>query len=309
MATRKKRRKATGTAARSQRKGGKPRRLHDGEWFERLVALQQRLRAPNGCPWDREQTHATLRTYLIEEAYEVLDALENGDDVKFADELGDLLLQIVFHSEIAREQRRFTVSDVIRSVHDKMVRRHPHVFGDTRARNTAEVLKNWDKIKQEERRQSLPSGAASGDAPPASLLDGLPRGLPATLEGLQLTRKAARAGFDWEDSTGVLAKIREECAEISDALGADGGSRNVEEEIGDLLFAAVNLARFLKVDPEIALKHANTKFIRRFRQMEKLSEDGGARFENLTRPEKERLWETVKLAERARGKHSARVGS
>src|SRR5205807_7189022 len=164
-----------------------------GRWFERLVKLQGRLRAPNGCPWDIEQTHLTLRTYLIEEAYEVLEALESGDDTKFAEELGDLLLQVVFHAQIATEEGRFTAADVVREVHEKMVRRHPHVFGEKRAKDAKEVLKNWEQIKARERRDK----DAERRPQTESLLEGVPRGLPATLEGFQLTKKAARIGFDW----------------------------------------------------------------------------------------------------------------
>jgi tetrapyrrole methylase family protein / MazG family protein len=186
----------SGTAARET---ARRERLTAGQWFEKLVALQARLRATNGCPWDREQTHSSLRTYLIEEAYEVLEALEGGEDVKFAEEMGDLLLQIVFHSQIAREEGRFTIADVIREVHGKMVRRHPHVFGEKRAKDAAEVLKNWEQIKSEERREKGTSHAP-GDAKqkenPESLMAGVPRGLPAALEGFQLTRRAARIGFD-----------------------------------------------------------------------------------------------------------------
>ena len=168
-----------------------------GEWFEKLAAVQARLRAPDGCPWDREQTHVSLRTYLIEEAYEVLEALESGDDGKFAEEMGDLLLQIVFHSQIAKEEGRFTVSDVIREVHDKMVRRHPHVFGEKRAKDSAEVLKNWEQIKKEER---VAAGKKNGDGgekkedKPASLLDGVSKALPAALEG---SSSYAAGGADW----------------------------------------------------------------------------------------------------------------
>ena len=171
----------------------KPQPTPAGKWFEKLVALQARLRAPDGCPWDREQTHATLRTYLIEEAYEVLEALESGDDAKFAEEMGDLLLQIVFHSQIAREEGRFTVADVIREIHEKMVRRHPHVFGETKAKNSAEVLKNWEQIKAEERRAAGGGAQAAEGKKAESLLDGISRGLPATIEGFQLTRRAARS--------------------------------------------------------------------------------------------------------------------
>ncbi|HEX8880423.1 MAG TPA: nucleoside triphosphate pyrophosphohydrolase, partial [Candidatus Acidoferrum sp.] len=238
------------------------KQLTPGEWFEKLVAVEARLRAPKGCPWDREQTHRSLRTYLLEEAYEVLEALDTGNDAKFAEEMGDLLLQIVFHSQIAQEEGRFTVADVIREIHDKMIRRHPHVFGKTRARDSAEVLRNWEQIKAEERRTSEEHGEKDSQGEAGSLLDGISRGLPATLEGFQLTRKASRIGFDWEDSSGVIAKMQEEGTELEAALRT-GGQQKIEEEMGDLLFAAVNLARFLDVDPEIALKKANVKFSRR----------------------------------------------
>ena len=289
--------------SRKTRKGaGKTRRarvkhLTPGEWFEKLVAVQARLRAPKGCPWDREQTHQTLRTYLLEEAYEVLEALDHGDDAKFAEEMGDLLLQIVFHSQIAQEEGRFNVADVIREIHDKMIRRHPHVFGETRARDSAEVLRNWEQIKAEERRTNKEQGVSGHpevEAP--SLLDGVSRALPATLEGFQLTRKAARIGFDWEDASGVIAKMQEETAELEAALKAEDRER-VEEEMGDLLFAAVNLARFLHVDPEIALKKANAKFSRRFRAMEALARESGRRFKELPREEMEALWDATKNAE------------
>jgi MazG family protein len=281
----------------------KQKRLAPGEWFEKLVAVQARLRAPGGCPWDREQTHESLRTYLIEEAYEVLEALESGNDAKFAEEMGDLLLQIVFHSQIAQEKGRFTVSDVIREIHDKMIRRHPHVFGEIRAKDSAEVLRNWERIKSEERRSKPEAGSAgaeTGTAKEVSLLDGVSRGLPATLEGLQLTRKAARIGFDWEDAGGIFEKMREETAELQHALKTKVHEK-MEEEIGDLLFAAVNLARFLKMDPEIALKKANAKFSRRFRAMEKLAREGGREFKNLPREEMESLWDVTKNAERNAG--------
>jgi MazG family protein len=279
------------------RKAPKEKKLTAGEWFERLVALQARLRAPNGCPWDREQTHATLRTYLIEEAYEVLDAMNGGDDVKFAEEMGDLLLQVVFHSQIAAEQGRFTAADVIREVHEKMVRRHPHVFGEKRARDAAEVLRNWEQIKAQERQGNA---TVKTEERPKSLLDGVPRTLPATMEGLQLTRKASRAGFDWDDAHGIFEKLREESAELRHASETKDTAR-VEEEMGDLLFAAVNLARFLEVDPEIALKNANAKFARRFREMERLSSDNGQAFAEVPRADKERLWEETKRGEKARG--------
>src|SRR6266699_3743034 len=205
-----------------------------GLWFERLVRLQASLRAPNGCPWDVEQTHLTLRTYLIEEAYEVLEALESGNDAKFAEELGDLLLQVVFHAQIATEQGRFTAADVVREIHDKMVRRHPHVFGKTRAKDSAEVLRNWEQVKAEERLSNRKEGDSSAGEDlrkEASLLDGVSRALPATLEGFQLTRKAARIGFDWDDTGGIFGKMQEETEELRNALKAQD-PRKMEEDLG-----------------------------------------------------------------------------
>ena len=266
-----------------------------GEWFEKLVAVQARLRAPKGCPWDREQTHQTLRTYLLEEAYEVLEALDTGNDAKFAEEMGDLLLQIVFHSQIANEEGRFTVADVIREIHDKMIRRHPHVFGETRAKDSKEVLRNWEQIKAEERRASKAQSEGGVSAAP-SLLDGVSPALPATLEGFQLTRKASRVGFDWDKAEGVIDKMREETAELEIALN-DKDQQRIEEEMGDFLFAAVNLARFLHVDPEIALKKANAKFSRRFRAMEARARESGLEFKDLPREEMEALWDATKDAE------------
>ncbi len=294
MATKKKKAGKAKRAGAVRRAAAKSPRLTAGQWFEKLAAVQARLRAPDGCPWDREQTHASLRTYLIEEAYEVLEALESGDDGKFAEEMGDLLLQIMFHSQIAKEEGRFTVSDVIREVHDKMVRRHPHVFGKKRAKDTAEVLKNWEQIKKEERAAAgKDAGGAKKEDRPASLLDGVSKALPATLEALHLTRRAARIGFDWDSVEGVIDKMKEEAGEIREAVGAKDSER-IEEEMGDLLFAAVNVARFLQVDPEIALKKANAKFSARFRQMEKLAVERGKALADVPRGEMERLWEEVK---------------
>jgi MazG family protein len=305
MASRKTQRKKHTSRRTSSRKASSktltPKELTAGGWFERLVALQARLRAPNGCPWDREQTHATLRTYLIEEAYEVLDAMKSGDDAKFANEMGDLLLQVVFHSQIATEEGRFTVADVIREVHEKMVRRHPHVFGEKRAKDAAEVLRNWEQIKAQERQEH---GEIEKKEQRKSLLDGVPRGLPATMEGLQLTRKASRAGFDWDSAAGVFEKLREECTELRHASETRDAAK-IEEETGDLLFAAVNLARLLQVDPEIALKNANAKFARRFREMERRSAENGQAFADIPRVEKEELWEAAKRAETQAAKTEA----
>src|SRR5271167_1037399 len=198
-----------------------------GEWFTKLVALQARLRAPNGCPWDREQTHASLRKFLIEETYEVLDAMESSDPHEFASELGDLLLQITFHSILAEETGAFTISDVIESIHSKMVRRHPHVFGDAKAKDSAAVLKNWEQIKAAERAQAngkegkapaANANAAKANAASESILAGVPGSLPGVLEAYQLTRRAAHIGFDWDNLAGIFEKLDEEKREILASL-------------------------------------------------------------------------------------------
>ncbi|MFY9689139.1 MAG: nucleoside triphosphate pyrophosphohydrolase [Candidatus Acidiferrales bacterium] len=271
-----------------------------GKWFAKLVALQVRLRGPGGCPWDHEQTHESLRRFLIEEAYEVLDAMQHADSHEFASELGDLLLQVVFHSILAEETGAFTISDVIESVHTKMVRRHPHVFGDVRAKTSREVLKNWEEIKREER-------AEKGRAADESILARVPKSLPGLLEAYQLTRSAARIGFDWENLAGILEKLEEEKREIQSILPASDAStggktvaaspevaRRIEEEVGDLLFVGVNVARFLGVDPEIALKGANRKFKQRFEWMEAAAARGGNRLADLPRARMEELWDESK---------------
>jgi MazG family protein len=277
-----------------------------GEWFEQLVALQTQLRGPGGCPWDREQTHESLRKYLVEETYEVLDAMETGDSREFASELGDLLLQVVFHSVLAEEAKRFTITDVIESIHSKMVRRHPHVFGDVKATTSAEVLKNWEQLKAGERAaEGKSSREREADE---SILAGVSRSLPAALEAYQLTRRAAKIGFDWDNVEGIFEKIEEEKREILSAIrtqnDAGKGQRSashsgvharIEEEAGDLLFAAVNVARFLGVDPEIALKKTNRKFKERITWMEIAARGEGQRLADLPRKRMEELWEESKL--------------
>jgi MazG family protein len=276
----------------SRRKGEARARKRIGKAFEALVALQARLRAPNGCPWDREQTHDSLRTYLVEETYEVLDAIEGGDARKFADELGDLLLQIVFHAQLASEAGRFDIADVIEQIHTKMVRRHPHVFGNVRAKTSAQVLKNWEQLKAEERAKNETPQMAT-----ASILDPVPRSLPALLEAHQLTRRAANVGFDWPDVKGIFDKLAEETSELKELLASgDGDLDKVEEEVGDLLFVGVNLARFLGLDAEIALKKANRKFAARFREMERLAAARGQTLGGLSAAELDALWNRVKSA-------------
>jgi nucleoside triphosphate diphosphatase len=280
-----------------RRAEGKTRKRDAGHLFEDLLALQARLRAPNGCPWDREQTHDSLRTYLVEETYEVLDALESRDWPEFAGELGDLLLQVVFHAELAAEAGRFDISDVITRIHNKMVSRHPHVFGKVKARTSADVLKNWEQLKAEERRAAKkPAGELPAEAAkPESVLDGVPRTLPALLEAHQLTRRAANVGFDWRDVEGLFDKLVEETRELREALAARD-RRRYEEEVGDLLFVGVNLARFLGLDAEIALKSANRKFSQRFRMMEREAASQGRKLSALSADELESLWDRAKTS-------------
>ncbi|MGB2633058.1 MAG: nucleoside triphosphate pyrophosphohydrolase [Candidatus Acidiferrum sp.] len=283
-----------------------------GGEFQKLVGVMARLRAPGGCPWDREQTHATLRTYLIEEAYEVLDAMDSGDDLKFAEELGDLLLQVLFHAQLAQEEGRFTIADVVREIYEKMIRRHPHVFGNKRAKTAADVLRNWEKIKAQERKEAeeVKEVQEKKEEKAGSVLDGVPRTLPALLEANQLTRKAARIGFDWENVEGILAKLTEETGELREALRNRGGvgerpqgsrtrpgMQDIEGEVGDILFVAVNLARFLELDPEIALKKTSRKFSRRFREMERAARERGTTLAEVPREAMERLWEEAKRGE------------
>ncbi len=265
-----------------------------GEWFAKLAALQARLRAPGGCPWDREQTHESLRKFLIEETYEVLDAMQAADPRKFASELGDLLLQVVFHSILAEESGRFNISDVIESVYTKMVRRHPHVFGEAKAKTAADVLKNWEQLKAAERaeEEGMSGSAAPKDAAPESILAGVPRSLPGVLEAYQLTRRASHVGFDWDNLASLFDKLDEEKQELK---SAPDEHHSREEEVGDLLFVAVNVARFLDVDPEIALKKANAKFKRRFEWMESAAANEGLRFADLPRARMEELWEAAKV--------------
>ena len=254
--------------------------------FEELVSIMTRLRSPTGCPWDREQTHQTLRPYLIEEAYEVLDALDNRDDGDFRDELGDLLLQVVFHAQIATEEQRFDIDDVARAINDKLVRRHPHVFGNIRADTADEVLTNWEKIKREEK----------GGKSRKSVLDGLPASMPALLHAYRIQEKVARVNFDWDDVKAVLLKVSEEIDEVSKAL-EQGDKKHIEEEMGDLLFSMVNLSRHLNVPPEDALRRSNDKFMRRFRYIEAALELRGENLERATFEELDALWEEAKQRE------------
>jgi len=260
--------------------------------IQKLVDLVARLRGDNGCPWDREQTRETLKPMLIEEAYEVLDALDGSDAMELKGELGDLLLQVVFHAQIARENGEFDLSDVIDRLHEKMIRRHPHVFGDADLRTAEDVLKNWEDIKADERGLLSSSHPESGK----SLLDGIPTKLPALHEAFQMTAKSARVGFDWPDLDSILRKLQEEAAELIAASRANDG-RQVAQEVGDLLFVAVNVARFLGIDPETALRCCNKKFNRRFRYMETKIKQQGRELRDSSLAEMDALWDEAKKQE------------
>ena len=253
--------------------------------IERLRAIVAILRSPEGCPWDREQTHASLRAGLIEEAYEVVDAINRSDDADLCEELGDFLLQTVFHSQIAEESGRFAFDDIARAISEKLIRRHPHVFGEDQCSDSAEVLRKWDDIKRAEKGARVESA-----------LDGVSGGMPALIHAEKIQKKAARVGFDWQEAEPVIAKVREELAEIESAIAAQH-SENIEEEVGDLLFSVVNLARKLKVDGETGLRRATEKFCSRFRQIEKAARERGLVMEKMSLPELDALWEEAKKGE------------
>jgi len=267
-----------------------PASAEAGVLFARFVELIARLRAPGGCPWDREQTHETVKPMTIEEAYEVAHAIEEGDDEELAGELGDLLLQVVFHANIAEERGAFRLQRVIERVSDKMVRRHPHVFGDDDAATSGEVLRNWEAIKAQER-------AAKGKDD-ESMLDSVHKGLPAVMEAFQMTTKVSRVGFDWKEADGALVKLDEEVLELREAIAGKTDASAIAEEVGDLFFAAVNVARLTGVDPESALKAANRKFRRRFRHIEERLRADGRKPAASTLEEMDRLWDEAKRLER-----------
>jgi MazG family protein len=266
--------------------------------FTDLVALMDRLRSPNGCPWDREQTYATLAPMLLEEAYEAFEAVEDareGRPRELCDELGDLLFQIVFYAQVARERGEFTIDDVTTAIHDKMVRRHPHVFGDVTANDAATVLLNWETMKAEERR-----AAGKTEATETSLLAGVSSKAPALMEAHQLSTKAARVGFDWKSVDDIFDKLQEEIEELRTAIRNhtdvkdEANHARVREEIGDLLFAATNIARHMQVEPEAALKLTNRKFRRRFEHIETTLHARGQAFDQTAIEELEELWQEAK---------------
>ena len=268
------------------------RTLEAAEAFRELARIMARLRDPDGgCPWDLEQDFSTIAPYTIEEAYEVADAIERGDMGDLRDELGDLLFQVMFHSRMAEEAGAFALADVVAAINDKMIRRHPHVFGEKDARSAHEQTVAWEVMKAAERaRKAAPEG-------PASALDGVARALPALLRAEKLQKRAARTGFDWTETPPIFDKLEEEVAEVKEAI-AGGKADEIEDEIGDLLFVAANLARRLNVDPEQALRKANAKFERRFRAMEAAAAAEGVDFASLSLDAQEAYWQRVKATER-----------
>lgn len=269
-----------------------------GREFERLVAIMATLRGPNGCPWDKEQTYKDINPYMLEEVHEVMESVDAGDMEGLKEELGDLLLHIVFHAQMAAEDGSFGIYDVIRGICDKLVHRHPHVFAGARVKDSAHVIKRWEAIKKAEKGKK-------------SVLDGVPQCLPALLKAYRLGEKAGRIGFDWQDADGILDKLQEEVRELQqaaskvyrspsplpspslDKLGTQQGG-DIEDEYGDLLFTLANIGRFLKINPEEALRKSTNKFMRRFRRMEVLAEKKGMDIDTLSPEEWDKLWENAK---------------
>jgi MazG family protein len=296
-----------------------------GERFERAVAIMERLRAPGGCPWDREQTFDSIKPYTLEETYEVLEAIDNRDWAELPGELGDLLLQVLFYSEMAKEQGSFSIDDVLDRLSRKLVDRHPHVFGDTKADTAADVKRNWEALKVEERKKRqqktethAADDSAAGKAAP-SILAGISSSMPAMLEAHKLSSRAAQIGFDWPDMKGLFEKLGEETRELRQQLqefpapgprpegrGVAGSGRQIipedlrarlEGEVGDLFFVLVNIARYLAVDPESALRKTNRKFRRRFQWMEQRLHERGTAPEKVSMEELESLWQEAKKQE------------
>ncbi len=254
--------------------------------IEPLIETMARLRAPDGCPWDIEQTHRTLRRYMIEEVYEAIEAIEAGDSQALCEELGDVLLQVVFHARIAEETGTFTMQDIINTVTQKLIRRHPHVFSTVSVQDSAEVIVNWEKIKKTEKSHQQR----------ISVLDGIPKGLPALMRAYKLQAKAAKVGFDWTSIDPVWEKVAEELAELRQAIHNEE-NKAVEGELGDVLFAVVNLARFLNLDPEVALTVTNNKFLKRFSYIEETLKEKNISWNRMTLPELDKLWEEAKECE------------
>jgi MazG family protein len=267
-----------------------------GAKFEKLVEIMTTLRGPDGCPWDKQQDFNSLKPMLVEEVYEVLEAVENNDFDGLSEELGDILLHVVFHAQLGKETGQFDIDTVIGKISDKLVRRHPHVFGGESASTPEEVIKNWEAIKAQEKAEKLKSRTSEQ----RSLLEGIPSKLPAFHEAHQIASRAARVGFDWPDIEGIFDKLQEEVRELKEviATGRDQDKRDrLEDEIGDMLFVIVNIARYLKIDSESALKRANRKFKTRFQYMERQLAEQGKSLEETSLDEMEALWQKAKSAE------------
>ncbi len=286
--------------------------MSTGTKFERVKSIMARLRAPGGCPWDREQTFDTIKRYTLEETYEVLEAIDNRDWKELTSELGDLLLQVLFYAEMAEEQGSFTIDDVLDALSDKLIYRHPHVFGDTRADDSAQVLKNWEALKEEEKRKSLSTSGETLQNRPALLLESVTSKMPALQEAHKISSKAAHVGFDWPEVQGLFEKLSEETRELQEhlnglpAAGSNSSQKTqipqelraqVEGEVGDLFFVLVNIARYLSVDPESALRKTNRKFRRRFGWLEEQLRQQGRTLEQATLEEMETLWQQAKTLE------------
>jgi tetrapyrrole methylase family protein/MazG family protein len=251
--------------------------------FRKLVGLMAALRGPEGCPWDKKQTPDSLKPFLVEECYEVIDALDEGKPDKIKEELGDLLFQIIFHARIAEERGHFSIDDVITAIHEKMTRRHPHVFGDEKLATDKEVLANWEEIKKKEK----------GHEDRKSILEGVPKELPSLLRAHRLQERAARVGFDWNHLNEALPKLDEEIAEFKESLKAEDAGK-IEEELGDVFFMLVNVSRFLGVNPDEALRKTISKFIHRFRYIEEHAANAGKSLNDMTLDEMEALWQEAK---------------
>jgi tetrapyrrole methylase family protein / MazG family protein len=263
--------------------------------FDRLVEIVVRLRGPDGCPWDRQQTSESLVPNLIEESYELAESLESGNCDSVREELGDLLLQIVFHAQLATEQGEFTIEDVTQGIIDKLIHRHPHVFGDVQVSGTEEVLDNWERLKRQEHQER--------GNPRTSLLDGIPRSLPALQRAEKMQRRAAKVGFDWSEPAGARAKLKEETEEL-DAAIRSGNREELFHEAGDVLASAVNLCRLLGVEAEQALREANRRFEQRFRHIEDVARSGGRSLHELTLPEMDEIWEEAKALGKGGGREA-----
>jgi MazG family protein len=302
-----------------------------GERFERAVAIMARLRGPGGCPWDREQTFDSIKPYTLEETYEVLEAIDNRDWDELPGELGDLLLQVLFYAQMAKDQGTFSIDEVLDRLSSKLVDRHPHVFGSVTAETSSEVLRNWQALKVEEKRKKKSAGGAGDNTESTeseSVLAGVSTAMPALIEAYKLSSRAAQVGFDWPDMEGLLEKLREETSELKQGLEefpapgprpqgrglAGAGAQQVpealrqhlEEEVGDLFFVLVNIARYLSLDPESALRKTNRKFKQRFQWMEKQLHGAGSSPEQASITELESLWQRAKIQLKQEKRHSER---